>query len=225
MKITHALVNAFVVCLISAALLVTVSAARVTAEDSGAKIGNLEELKQQRKKATRRRRCIIFNNDGDDAWKAKGEATPEAFLECRTTPLLGTQVDTIFYCTTQCFGYVTHNTKVGEIFTSTVDPKNPDDAFSRDGGFSKNKTAEFIKQGTDTLKIMVDFCRKNDIEIFWSMRMNDTHDASSTWYGPVWFPQLKKDHPDWLLGSKQKPPKRAPWTAVDYGRKEIRDLA
>jgi hypothetical protein len=53
------------------------------------------------------------------------------------------------------------------------------------------------------------------------MRMNDTHDASN----PLLIPKLKVDHPDWLMGTKDQPPKRGTWCAVDYARPEIRDLA
>ena len=174
------------------------------------KATNLEELKQQRKEAAHRQRRVIFNNDGGDAVIQCEDAKPETLLKCRTTDLVGTQVDTIAYCTRSSgFGLFTHNTKVGEIFTCT------------EGRYHKNITAKLIEQGTDCLKIMVDFCHKNDLEIFWTMRMDDTHDATN----PLGLPQLKKDHPDWLIGSKAKPPKYGRWSAVDYGQKEIRDLA
>ncbi|MDZ7617228.1 MAG: family 10 glycosylhydrolase, partial [Patescibacteria group bacterium] len=124
----------------------------------------------------------------------------------------------------------THNTKVGEVFDTTEEIKHPDNTrrvFSK-LAFGDNKTGEFIKQGTDPLKIMVEFCKKNDIEVFWTMRMNDTHDAAGpgTWYGNgVVLNQLKRDHPEWLLGGETKRVVKGRWTAVDYGRREIRDLA
>ena len=214
MKAMHVRAAVIMACLTSVVLLVSVCSRGVTAADDSAKITNLEELKQQRKKAAKRRRRIIFNNDGCDAVYFSKAATPEALLECRTTALVGTQVDTIFYCT-WCSGFsnFTYNTKIGRVFTCT------------ESQLSNNKVGQFIEQGTDPLKIMVDFCRNSGIEIFWSMRMNDTHDVSSAWYGPLLFPQLKKDHPDWLLGSKEKPTRHGRWTGVDYGRPEIRDLA
>ncbi len=58
------------------------------------------------------------------------------------------------------------------------------------------------------------------------MRMNDTHDAfTDCWWGPLVISKLKKDHPEWLVGSETKRPKYGRWSAVDYGRQEIRDLA
>jgi len=212
-------------------LLVVLSGASVPAQEVAGKATNLEELRKQRTKAAHRQRRIIFNNDGNEPVYWIKEATPKALLDCRTTPLLDTHVDTIFYCTwSSPFGTFTHNTKVGEVFDIAKEIKHPNNTrrvFSK-LAFGDNKTAEFIKQGTDPLKIMVEFCKKNNIEIFWTMRMNDTHDAAgpSCWYGNgIMLNQLKKDHPEWLLGSKEKRVKRGAWTAVDYGRQEIRDLA
>lgn len=193
------------------------------AGDDGGKLTTLAELRQARKKAAQRRRRIIFNNDGNEPVYYLDEATEKAFLACRTSPLVGSQVDAIFYCTwSSGFSYFTHNTKVGQVFDTTANPKHP--ANTR-GGFSKNKTADFIKQGTDPLKMMVAFGKKHGIEIFWSFRMNDTHDAWGGWYSPCLFPKLKKQHPDWLVASKEKRSKHGGWSAVDFGRKEIRDLA
>jgi hypothetical protein len=39
------------------------------------------------------------------------------------------------------------------------------------------------------------------------------------------FPQLKVDHPDWLVGDHEKRTPQGRWSSVDYARPEIRDLA
>jgi len=175
-----------------------------------AKAMSLARLKQERKKAALRPRRLIFNNDGDDSFC--GTATPEALLEKRTAALVGSHVDTITYSTTQSTGLFTHNTKVGEVFT-----------YNAGRLANRNTTQAFIDQGTDNLTIMVDFCHKNNIEILWSMRMNDTHDASPRQIG-YRLSKLKKAHPEYLLGSKGKRPRHGQWTGVDYTRPEIRDL-
>ncbi len=168
------------------------------------------EMRGRRKEVAHRRRRIVFNNDGDDTILAR---SPGEFLKLRTLPLVGSQVDAIFYSTTQSFGLFSHNTKVSEVFTCKQEM------------FAKNIAKELIEQGTDNLQIMIDFCRKNKIEIFWSMRMNDTHDAWGGDYSPYFFPQLKKDHPKYLVGSKESRPKHGGWTAVDYGHPQVRELA
>lgn len=180
----------------------------------------IEQIKALRHEAAHKARRIIYDNDGNEPVYYLDKADADELIDKRTRAVVGTQVNTIVYCTwSSGFGLFTHNTKVGEIFDCT----EPEPGGGT--GFSRNKTREFIEQGTDPLEIMVDFCRKNDIEVFWSMRMNDCHDAWGGWYSPFLFPQLKKDHPEWLMGTAEKRPVNATWSAVDYGQSEIRDLA
>jgi len=210
-------------CFAIAALLFCTVADEVKAMDEITNATRTEELRQAREEAAHRRRRIIFNNDGNEPVYYLDEATPKALLDCRTTPLLDSHVDSIFYCTwSSGFSYFTHNTKIGQVFDTTANPDHPD---NKRGGFSKNKTREFVEQGTDPLEIMVEFCKEHDIEIFWSFRMNDTHDAWGSWYGEHLFPQLKKDHPEWLVASKENRSKHGGWSAMDFNHKEVRDLA
>jgi hypothetical protein len=166
--------------------------------------------------AANRQRRIIFNNDGNEPVYFCKAATAEELLRSRTMPLVGTQVDSIFYCTwSSGFGLFTHHTKVGQIFTT------------REEMFAPNRTREFFDAGIDPLRVMVDFGHKHGIEIFWSMRMNDTHDASGAAYGPVMFRanKLKQVHPEYLIGTKTNRPKFGHWTAVNYALLEVRELA
>ena len=168
------------------------------------------------RKAVDRRRRIIFNNDGNEPVYFCKASTKEALLDSRTAPLAGSQVDAIFYCTwSSGFGLFTHRTKAGEVFNT------------REAMFKDNRTQELLDQGIDPLEVMVEFAHLHGMELFWSMRMNDTHDGARAEYGPVMFRanRLKQEHPEWLMGTKEKPPKYGAWSAVDYGVDAIRDLA
>ncbi|MBN1911962.1 MAG: PEP-CTERM sorting domain-containing protein [Pirellulales bacterium] len=179
---------------------------------SAADAMTLEELREAREIAKHRQRNLIFNNDGGDVIYGD-EHTPQGLLDVRTSGLAGTQVDSLYYCSRSSgFGLFTHNTQVGEIFTSTG------------GRYSNNMTQDLIDQGTDVLEVMSNFARANDMEMIWSMRMNDTHDASGDQYLYA-FPQLKVDHPEWLMGTLTNRPAYGAWSAVDYGVAEIRSLA
>jgi len=149
-----------------------------------------------------------MNNDGNELLRTQpGEAlTAENFLSKRTTPLIGSQVDSIFYCT-GVFNLYFHQSRESEMM-------------ARD-----EKSVAYMKalkeQGTDTLQLMTDFGHKNNIEIFWSMRMNDTHDSGT----PALFCEWKKQHPHYLVGKKgDKFPYGANrWSSVDYGVPEVRE--
>jgi len=122
----------------------------------------------------------------------------------RTTPLLQTQVETLSYCTI-CSGFsnLTHRTKIGHIL---VAPRSEPDRV--------NIVGHLIEQGTDPLEVMVKFCHANGLEIFWSMRMNDTHDAASKPGKPhQLLPKLKKDRPELMVGAYENKPRYGTWTA------------
>ncbi len=172
--------------------------------------------KSLRRQAVDRQRRIIFNNDGNEPVYLCKSVSKDELLSHRTRALAGTQVDSIFYCTwSSGFSMFTHNTRTGQVFGT------------REGRFTNNLAQAFLDQGVDPLKVMVDFGRRQGIEVFWSMRMNDTHDGSRTDYGPVMFRanRLKVQHPEYLIGSTNQRPRHGVWSAVDYGLPQIRDLA
>ena len=121
-----------------------------------------KDIKQLRHEAAHKERRIIFDNDGNEVVYYMDEATPEALLKKRTTGVVGTQVDTIVYCTwSSGFSYFTHNTKAGVPFVSTA----PEPDKGPDSGFSRNKAQALFDKGLDPLTIVTDFCKQNDIEI------------------------------------------------------------
>jgi len=169
-----------------------------------------------KKHALARKRRVIFDNDGCDVLYECREVTKEELLKQRMYQLLNTRVDTVFCASMSSgFGQFTHDTKIGSVFTN------------KEGNYKFNKTEDFIRNGTDHFRIISDFCKENSIEIFWQMRMNDTHDGSiGTWYADLIFKgnKLKNEHPEWMLGSKDNIPKHGAWSAVNYAIPEIRDL-
>jgi hypothetical protein len=162
--------------------------------------------------AQNRPRRLVFNNDGggDTRVPAQPLPRPRDFLPIRVAPLAGTHVDTVVFDTSSgTFGRVAHRTQVAEMF------------LQREGRYQHNVLPDLAKLGTDSLRVVSEHCREVGQEVFWTMRMNDTHDASN----PLLWPKFKEQHRDWLMGTKEKPPKRGLWTAVDYGQPEVRDLA
>ncbi|MCX7827041.1 MAG: family 10 glycosylhydrolase, partial [Verrucomicrobiae bacterium] len=202
---------------VSIALLLCVLA-DATARDSSA----LKQLRETRKQLAHKQRRIIFNNDGCDClyFPKNEQATVAKFLARRTTPLAGTQVDAIAYCTISSgFSFFTHRTKAGQVLT-----RQPGDFGLQPG--ARNIARDLIDQGADCLQAVVEFAHKNKMECFWSMRMNDTHDVEHRPEKPyLLYPPLKAEHPDWLVGEPVKGSRFGRWSSVDYAQPEIRDLA
>ena len=179
----------------------------------------------QRREARWRSRRIIYNNDGDDVrepqnhreltWQLlnrSGGELSDDFLDARSRPLLGTQVDSLWYST--CFSGLTfsHQTRVGDFYGSEV-PQELVDLYGR-----------------DNLQIQTDFCHANGLEAFWSLRMNDTHDAYPEGIRTAFreLAPFKRDHPHCLMGQpgdweKYPTGPKHEWTSLDFGLPEVRD--
>jgi hypothetical protein len=70
---------------------------------------------------------------------------------------------------------------------------------------TRNVTQALSAQGSDCLELMVRCAHRHQREIFWSMRMNDTHDVEHTPEKPyLLYPKLKMDRPECLVGNPVK---------------------
>jgi len=155
----------------------------------------------KRQAARGRQRRIIYNNDGGDALYHRDIRT---LLDVSTAGLAGSHVDTIAYCTVGGLTFW-HDSRVGQIADR--------------GAFDALRKT----RGIDPLELQIEFARKHGIEIFWSMRMNDTHDTVDVWNWLM--PQWKRDHPQFLVGERGKtyPWGAGNWTALDYNHRGARD--
>ncbi len=180
----------------------------VTAMSLPAWSQDADTFESKRAEMLNRQRRVILNNDGGDAVMQAREATAEGMLIPRTIGLEDTHVDTIFYCTNRgSFARHSHRSEVTEVFTGT------------EGRYRHNITGALLEQGTDTLQVMIDWCRENDVEVFWSERMNDRHDAAGSAGISAW----KKEHPECLMSTADNPPPHGAWTQVDYTHEVVRD--
>lgn len=185
---------------------------------------SLKDLREKRRELAFAPRGILANNDGCDALYHPRdlELSVRTFLDRRTTALTDetSQVGAIAYCTISSgFSFFTHATRTGTVLTRE----------SLDYGVQptmRNAAQALIDLGSDCLRSVVDFGHANGIDVFWSMRMNDTHDAAHRPDAPyLLFPPLKAEHPEWLVGAHDARPPFGRWSSVNYARPEIRDLA
>ena len=148
---------------------------------------------------------MIMNNDGNDGFQekfTKNYSNESDFLKFRTTPLMeNSHVDAIFYCTgtTHLFS---HRTNIGENFN--------------------NSFLSYLKgKGTDPLMLITDHVHNYNKKVFFSLRMNDTHDSLIDHIFPDW---KYKNH-QFLMGnsSDEFPYGGNRWSAMDYEFTEVRD--
>ncbi|MFW6162983.1 MAG: family 10 glycosylhydrolase [Planctomycetota bacterium] len=184
----------------------------------------LEQLREQRRELAFAPRGILANNDGCDClyYPKDLEITVENFLDRRTTALAdeASQVGAIAYCTISSgFSFFTHDTEAGTVLT-----REPADYGIRPD--RRNAAQPLIDLGSDCLQSVVDFGHAHDMDVFWSMRMNDTHDNAHSPDNPyLLFPPLKEEHPEWLVGNHEDRTPHGRWSSVNYALPEIRDRA
>lgn len=191
----------------------------------------IADMKQQRKEMAHRKRRIIFNNDGDDVGgygtvdtdqtneRVAMASTPEGLLKLRTTALLGSQVDAIWYYTTHGMKIRHSNGPYGRFYG----PSDPKDVAVR------NLETLASQYGKDALEIMIEACKKHGIEIFYSNRMNDTHDS----FRPKLIRFIKVEHPEYTLLPKEEgkkfgwskyPDVRTLWAALNFEYVQVRQM-
>ncbi|MBT5610932.1 MAG: family 10 glycosylhydrolase [Lentisphaerae bacterium] len=173
-------------------------------------------MKAARREAARRQRRIMYNDDG---CHPRPYTSPDEFLGLRLKQLLGTQVDTICYCTGGSGVFWGHIPETGELIGEYVG--KADAAYVKD--ICKG-IAALRKLGTDPLTLAVEFGHTNGMEVFWSCRMNNVEDSFAAWCHPRW----KREHPEYLLGSREDWDKyaytdpRKWWAALNFEIPEVR---
>jgi len=178
---------------------------------------NWEALRETLKQ---RHRPLILNSDGNEMvyYPTNAPVSLEGFAAQRLSSYARSRVSSLSYCPwSSGFGLMT-TTRAGEFFDRPIDLQEG----------CTNAAPLFAAIGCDCLDMSGDFCRTNGMEIFVSLRMNDTHDVryprpgtnpSRSWLFPNW----KADHPDCLFSTDANKPPYGSWTAVDYENGQVRE--
>ena len=176
-----------------------------------------DDPKTMRKRLAQRHRRVIYNDDGCHSRPYK---TAEELISLRVRQVADTQVDTICYCTGGGGLFWGHQPKVGEVLGEFVDETSAQ--YVKDG---RDGLIALEKLGTDPLAVVVDFGHKNNMEVFWSYRMNNPECSFAPWSKS----RRKREHPEYLMGVESdwgKHPQTHPkawWTLWDFARPEVRN--
>jgi hypothetical protein len=164
------------------------------------------ELKALRREVAQKKRRIVFHSDG------MSMNEEHRYLEknpCVFPYIPGSQTDACTYS-------LIHQFPVARLYRSDVAQEWPPGIIEKLYG-----------DGPDDLETYIEFCRKNNYEAFWAMRMNDTHDAGDgehgrrRWNSNKW----KQAHPEYLVGVRNAKPPYGRWSAFDYAHPEVREKA
>ena len=160
-----------------------------------------------RLRAAERRGRLIVDDDGDLSFGEDAKAGREAFLAQRLYPLVDVGVKSVAWCI--MWGIA----------------QGPDETTYWQTQQAKTPLNDAI---TDPTPVMTEGARRAGMEIFASIRMNDTHDAFGKPHGRLLYP-LKVEHPEWLLGDESEQgdfevaPQALMWSGLDYSVPEVRE--
>ncbi|MFC1452069.1 hypothetical protein ACFLSJ_01840 [Verrucomicrobiota bacterium] len=156
-----------------------------------------------------RRRRVIYNDDGDQRFKAFDDhygyaiTDEQSFLDARTTPALGTHVDTYVFC----------------LGNGADPPWGP--------GYGE-QLYPFLGSSERANELIIDACHERGVEAWGSLRMNDIHDSFSPKPLAETSEPIKAEHPEYLIApaSDLELPRplaeRYLWTALNFALPEVR---
>jgi hypothetical protein len=160
-----------------------------------------------------KKRRALFNWDGDDVMAmSDAPITGEEFASFTFDPIADSTVDAVLWCSAGG-NEAAYRSQVLELQGENFGFEFPD----YDGWRRYANAKALIDSGDDQLDIVCVEARNRGIDPFFSLRMNDTHDA---WAPKDILPKIKKDHPEWLLGERMGEFQ----TALNYAQPGLRDL-
>jgi len=149
---------------------------------------------------------VIFNSDGHGVFKdARGDL--DQWIENLFGPLEDSHVDALFWC--DGAGGNTAN------YDSRVLERNGARSGKTDPALEK-----LITEGNDPPRVVVREAHKRKIDVFYSFRINDIHDA----FLPEERATFKIKHPEWLIGKKKYGNVTSYPTALNFAVDEVREL-
>lgn len=167
----------------------------------------------QRKKPEKRR--LILCNDSATA-SAPNRESPlgiDGLVRSTIDPIRGTMIDTLYwqlgtdlYLGTpshRLSDWYLHNTKIGRKWGEGID------SFATASEWRAYRNMKDLEEKkTDSAAVVIEHGHKAGIDVFISLRINDIHDtplpATSQNLSP-----MRREHPDWLLGTEKGYPKYA----------------
>jgi hypothetical protein len=160
-----------------------------------------------RTRATEARGRLIVDDDGDLVFTDAASEGAAPFLDQRLTPLAEVGVGSVAWCI---------------MWGIAVGKGEPQYWETQRLGRPLNAMIP------DPTPLMVAGARQAQMELFGSIRMNDTHDAFGKPHGRLTYP-LKVEHPEWLLGDESQKgdfasaPEALVWSGLDFAVEQVRD--
>ncbi len=148
---------------------------------------------------------VIFNCDGWSVFEdAKGDV--DQWVKNVFAPIENTQVDALFWCDGGGGNNARYKSDVLELAGTLTNDFDP-------------HLMKVLDAGLDPPEIIVREAHKRKLDVYFSFRINDTHDVQPPCFRE--FPTFKKEHPEWMIGEEHPYGVR---TALNFAVPEVREL-
>jgi len=149
---------------------------------------------------------VIFNCDGHAVCKdAKGDL--KQWVQNLFGPLQNSQVDALFWCDGS--GGNTANYK-----SDVLEPTG------KRSGKPRPWIKKLLDEGHDPPQVVVREAKQRGLDVFYSFRINDIHDA----FTPDELATFKVEHPEWMIGERKYGEATSFRTPLNFALQEVRDL-
>jgi len=153
---------------------------------------------------------VIFNCDGHAVFKdARGDLGK--WIDNLFGPLENSHVDALFWCDGAGGNTANYESRVLELTGERIDRVDP-------------HLKKMIAEGNDPPKVVVREAKKRGMDVFYSFRINDIHDALRPPAESVELPTFKVEHPEWLIGERRYGDVTSFRTALNFAVPEVREL-
>ena len=155
----------------------------------------------------RKHRFVLCNDGGTLVGPTRDAPMGEdGLVELTIKPLIGTQIDTLYWQlgTDVADGYPSH--RLSDVYShrTAVGPILGQDTevFETAGLWRVHRnTNELFERGTDPPAVVIKHGHYAGLDVFLSLRMNDTHDCTLGRIDHPMVSRMKRKHPEWLLPS------------------------
>ena len=124
---------------------------------------------------------VIFNSDG---MGVDNRGSVDAYIQKLFGPLEDSHVDALFWSDGAGGNTANYDSEVLELTGARIGEVHPE-------------LLRWIKEGNDPPKVVVREAKKRGLDVFYSFRINDIHDA----FIAGEFPTFKVEHPEWMMGA------------------------
>ncbi len=149
---------------------------------------------------------VIFNCDGHAVCKDAGGDLNQ-WIENLFGPLNDSHVEALFWC----------DGAGGNTANYSSDVLEPTGERS---GRPRPWIRKLLDEGHDPPQVIVREARKRGLDVFYSFRINDIHDA----FTPDELATFKVEHPEWLLGERKYGDVNSFATSLNFAVPQVRDL-